>query len=249
MRVRLVTPTYRLEFEGPPTLWNELFRPILGGPEAPPDPAPLPAAPSAPAATPGYPVAQPSIPPHMAQPMPGAAPASPGWAPRPAMPAGPAATPSPGAVRTFVLPRREPARDHGRRDDPRASHGDSYSSETDGGSGDWRRRRGGPEPTILVEPAADPNVLYRRLNELDSRRAEKDAVLAAVWFVGRGQRDVSPEEVEKHLEEHGGPPDVKVRPHMQKHITRTKLMEPGEQNGWVRLSAKGRAQIRLLVGE
>ncbi len=237
MRVRLVTPAYRFEFEGAPALWNELFRPILGGPEAPPDPAPLPAAaPFAPAA-PGVATVAPVA---------AGGPAAQSWAPRPAMPP----APPQGAVRTFVLPRREPVRDHDRHDGPRPPHGDAYSSGDDEGQGgDWRRRRGGPEPTIPVEPAADPDVLYRRLGEVDSRRAEKDAVLAAVWFVGRGQRDVSPEEVEKHLREHGGPADVKVRPHMQKHITRTKLMEPGEQNGWVRLSAKGRAQIRLLVGE
>lgn len=247
MRVRLVTPTYRFEFEGSPSLWNELFRPILGGPEAPPDPTPV--------ATPAA-AAVPS--PAMA-----AAPAAPSWGARTAPAGGPAVSASvppqhgQGGVRTFVLPRREAVRDHDRRDhdrrdDPRgpgAERADAYSSEADEGSGEWRRRRGGPEPTIPVEPTADPNVLYARLSEVDSRRAEKDAVLAAVWFVGRGQRDVSPEEVEKHLREHGGPADVKVRPHMQKHITRTKLMEPGEQNGWVRLSAKGRAQIRLLVGE
>jgi hypothetical protein len=111
----------------------------------------------------------------------------------------------------------------------------------------WRRR-GGPEPEIPIEPSNDPRTLYERLGALESRRAEKDAVLAAVWFVGKGERDVHEKEVAKHLEENGGPEDVKIRPHFLKHISRTKYFEPGAEPGLVRLSRKGREQIRLLCG-
>ena len=83
---------------------------------------------------------------------------------------------------------------------------------------------------------------------MGSRRAEKDAVLAAVWFVGHDEREVHEREVAQHLREHGGPADVKIRPQFLKHITRTKLLEAGTQPGLVRLSRKGREQVRLLCG-
>ncbi len=216
MRIRLATAAARFEFDGSPAIWNEFFRPILGGPEAPPDlrpqsPAQLAAAPIM--AAPGVATSAMAAPAMSAQGVTSSAPAP--------------------QARTWYPPR-----DAAPRPAPENRSNDEY-----------HRRSGRPLPTQTVEPASDPAVLYGRLNDVDSRRAEKDAVLAAVWFVGRGARDVTPEEVEKHLRDHGGPTDVRVRPSLLKHVTRTKFLDLGTAPTSVRLSAKGRAQIRLIVGE
>jgi hypothetical protein len=154
------------------------------------------------------------------------------------------AAPAPSAgPRTYYV-QREPR--EARRE--REAYPDSYEAGPEQDERPPWRRRGGPEPEARVEPSADPKVLYARLLELGSRRAEKDAVLAAVWFVGKGERDVHEKEIETHFSENGGPDDVKVRPVALKHINRTKLLEQGTGSGLVRLSAKGRDQIRLLCG-
>jgi hypothetical protein len=231
MRARIQKPAYRLEYEGPNTLWNVFLRPILGGPEAPPDPvAPAPVAsvvqagPAAPA-----PVVRTYAPPVAT-----------------AAPAAYAAPAAPSGTRTWYPPRepREPREARG----PRQAYPDTYEAAPAEDDRPAWRRRGGPEPEARVEASSDPKVLYERLGALGSRRSEKDAVLAAVWFVGKGEKEVHEKEIEAHFAEHGGPTDVNVRPVALKHINRTKLLEQGSAVGLVRLSAKGREQIRLLCG-
>lgn len=245
MRARIHKRSFRLEFDGAPGIWNDFLRPIVGGPEAPPDvvqPAQV--------ADAGGTFAAASFPSH-----PGSAPAAAvhaQGAPAPVVrtyaPAAAAPAPTRPAGRTWFPPRGPAAPVDapapGRRgdDDDAAADGPPHDRNAP-----WRRR-GGPEPEIRVEPSNDPKTLYARLDAMGSRRAEKDAVVAAVWFVGQDQREVHEREAAKHLAEHGGPTDVKIRPHFLKHITRTKLLEPGTQPGLVRLSRKGREQIRLLCG-
>lgn len=244
MRARIHKPSFRIEFDGSPVVWNELLRPIFGGPEAPPDPVPAAAAAAAapavvPASVPAVAVAAPSAP--VAPPI-----------VRTVLPPAPPPPPQrPTGVRTWVPPRNEPQagawvgesdappRHERRRPEPQ--------DDRDAERQPWRRR-GGPEPEIRIEPSNDPDTLYDRLSTLESRRAEKDAVLAAVWFVGADQREVHEKEVEKHLAEHGGPVDLKIRPAFLKHINRTKHLEQGTAVGLVRLTRKGREQIRLLCG-
>ena len=212
MKARIQTPDYRFLFHGSPALWNEFFRPLLGGPEAPPDPVP-----AAPPPRPAF-AAVPHAPATATSPIQAPAVAA-SWSPPP-----PAPRPAPY---TPAQPfQRQPS------PEPRT----------------WQRRPGGLEPTLAVEPSGDPRTLYDRLANVESRRGERDAVLAAIWFLGRGEGDVSPEDVERHLRENDGPPDVKVRPVMLKHVTRTKLLEQGGTPGTVRLTPKGVAQVRMLVG-
>ena len=244
MRVRILKPSYKLEFDGAPSIWNDYFRPLLGGPVAPPDP--VPAAAAAPPAGVPFAGAAPAVgsPPPMVRTF-----APPEFEVSPGQPipaSGPPVAARP-AVRTWFPPREpradRPARDDDRRRAPAAVEEHDDRSDTP----PWRRR-GGPEPEIRIEASNDPKVLYDRLLALGSRRSEKDAVLAAVWFVGRDDREVHEREVDQHLKEHGAFDDIKVRPAVAKHITRTKLLEAGTQPGFVRLSRKGREQIRLLCG-
>ena len=111
------------------------------------------------------------------------------------------------------------------------------------------RRHERPQPTgPRIERTDDPSELYRRLSAVPGRRSEKDAVLAAVWFVSGGEGDVTVDEIERHLSRHGGPP-LKVRPHLQKHVTRTKMLEPGPGPGVFRISRKGSRYVQdSLVG-
>jgi hypothetical protein len=101
-----------------------------------------------------------------------------------------------------------------------------------------------------IEKTANPDELYARLGEVDGRRGEKDAVLAAVWFASEGTRSVTAEDVEKHLDEHGWDQEVRVRPHLQKHVTRSKLLDAGEEAGTFRMNRKGTSYVlEMLVGE
>lgn len=236
MKARLHTRDYRFQFQGSPLIWNEFFRPLLGGPTAPDEPAP----PAAPVRAP--------------QPAPFAAVAAPVHAPPPpAVPSprfgAPQRAAPPATAWTSHGPERAPAWPRGPQERFSGAQGPPSSQrETAEGTRVWSRRPGGLEPTLAVEPSSDPRTLYDRLSTLESRRGERDAVLAAIWFLGRGEKDVAPEEVERHLRDHGGPPDVKVRPVMLKHVTRTKLLEQGGTPGTVRLTPKGAAQARMLVG-
>lgn len=225
MRVRIRTKAYDLEFEGSPGLWNEFFRPVMGGPEAPPEPDPVP-----------EPVPQRAV-----------------VAPRSAITAAGPGAPSPATYRAttnhseHVPPGRAapPPRARARHD------------ERDGlGRRDDGPRRGGPprkikqQPAPPVEASSDPAVLYRRLAAIGGRRGEKDAVIAAVWFVSGGRsRDVTAEDVERHLRSHGLPAEIKVRPHLLKHVSRTKLLDAGSDQGAVRLNNKGLKYVKQRLVE
>ena len=246
MRVRIHRPEFNIDFQGSPGVWNALLRPIFGGPEAPPDPVPPPpsAAPVTGSATTATAVT-------------GPAPVVRTFAPPPSgMPAAPtttfSASPAPtSGVRTYYPPReprdtrdvRDSRAPRAGRDAPRQARDDDRPNP----AAPWRRR-GGPEPEARIEPSTDPAEVYSRLEALGSRRAEKDAVLAAVWFVGGGEREVHEKEITAHFEAHGGPVDAKVRPQLLKHINRTKLLEQGTKTGLVRLTGKGREHVRLLCG-
>lgn len=229
MRARLHTPRFRLEFDGAPALWNDFLRPLVGGPVAPAEEAPSAHAPAT----------APSV-----------------FAPMRSGPATPADPPAPARTTVPQRPYGPPAgtespRRFDDRQGPRRDHGPDRSDAADRGVAPdraWHPRHGGLQPTLQVAPSSDPRVLYDRLSTIDSRRGERDAVLAAIWFLGSQGADVAPEDVERHFKEHGGPPDVKVRPVMLKHVTRTKLLEQGSAAGTVRLTPKGVAQARMLVG-
>lgn len=226
MRVRIVKPRWKIEFEGPASVWNELLRPVFGGPEGADEPeAPAEAVPAA------QPTRVDVRESHAAAQRPRT------WVP----PRDEGPFPSSWSSEADEPPRRDAhePRMHPEHRQPRGDHGHDGPP----------RRRHGPEPVLQIEPSADPRTLYERIGALGSRRVEKDSVLAAVWFVGRGERDVSHQEVAKHLAENGGPTDLAVRPHLFKHVTRSKCLVHGEAPGSVRLTDKGREQIRLLTGE
>ena len=69
--------------------------------------------------------------------------------------------------------------------------------------------------------------------------------LAAVWFLTKGEREASADEVEAHFGALHVFPDVKVVPHLLKHIHRTKMLEQGAGGPKaVRFSKKGLASVR-----
>jgi hypothetical protein len=229
MRARIRREHVSIEFTGRGQVWNEILRPYVGGPEAPEEaePEPVPVA----AARPG--LAQPaavSLTPH--RPVPAAVPApAPTIAPRPAAPgARPAASayaaqPAPSAPRTWYPPRQQPPARFEPERGPRADDGDD-------------------EETVRVEPSSDPATLYSRLAALPGRRSERDAVLAAVWFLTKGDRETTADEVEGHFQTLKVFGDVKVVPLLLKHVHRTKMLESGSQPRAVKLSRKGVSHVR-----
>jgi hypothetical protein len=228
-----------IEFSGRGQTWNELLRPYVGGPEAPaePDPAPAPQAQAA-RQFPQQAAAQHATaaigyrPPALVAPAPTAA--APAY--QPAAAARPAA---PSQPRTWYPPRpqqqQQPAGAPRRFEPPRPAPQAApqhYSAEED-------------EPeTVRVEPSSDPATLYARLQALPGRRSERDAVLAAMWFVTKGEREATGDEVERHFDALHVFPDVKVVPHLLKHVHRTKMLELGANPKAVRLSKKGVAYVR-----
>ena len=160
---------YDLEFVGAAALWNELLRPIFGGP--------------------------------VARDLPGASP-------------------------------QHPA--------PAALHVDA--------------RRAPPAPApVAAAPAAPRRAesisveqAFLELAESGGRRAEKDAVLLAVWQVGAGQRDVGFDAVARAVHAHDAFGDVRVKPHLLKHVNRSKMLELGAERETVRLNDKGRRYVRSL---
>ncbi len=168
-------------------------------------------------------------------------------APPPPRPRGPEpmlrVEPAPAAARRPPAredrPTRAPAaRPAGRPAGPRPPQHRSAPPDRQG------RVRPPRQPAPPLEPSSDATVLYRRLAAL-GRRGEKDAVLAAVWFVAGGSNsDVTSGDVERHLRAHGVPADVKVKPNLAKHVGRTKMLDPGSTDGTVRLSPKGLRYVR-----
>lgn len=96
-----------------------------------------------------------------------------------------------------------------------------------------------------VAPATpdDPGGLFERLAAQPGRRSEKDTVLASVWLLGGGERAVEADDVEAHVEEHSPLEDVKVRPHLHKHVRKTKLLEETTEAAF-RLTPKGTRYVR-----
>jgi hypothetical protein len=214
MRAVIRTNDVKIEFSGRGQVWNELLRPHFGGPEAPPEPETPAAPPAAVRATPAV-----QLTPHR------------GDAPSPVRPAAPpAARPvaGPAQPRTWYPPREQPPR----RFEPEQPSPQSYhSAEEDDGDG------------VRVEPSSDPATLYGRLAALPGRRSERDAVLAAVWFLTKGETETTGDDVERHFATFRAFPDVKVVPHLLKHVHRTKMLEFGSTTKTVRLSKKGLAYV------
>jgi hypothetical protein len=220
-------------------MWNELLRPYVGGPEAPaeleaaaaapsPPRAPAPAPAVAPAPAPGRPAPvqftthRPDVPAaaHAAPAPTAPSVAYPAPAPRPA---------APPAVRTWYPPKPpQSQRPTGFQHQP-PQHYSSGEDESD---------------SVQVEPSADPATLYSRLADIPGRRSERDGVLAAVWFLTRGERETSADEVEAHFASLQAFPDVKVVPLLLKHVHRTKTLEQGSSPRAVRLTAKGITAVR-----
>jgi hypothetical protein len=242
MRAVIRTNDVRIEFSGRGQIWNELLRPHLGGPEAPAEsatpstqPAVVPACSTSPVHLTSHRAETPAGGPPRPAPTPAPA-ASP--APAPYAAPRPAVAPSPSQPRTWYPPREQAPSQPRRFEPPKTSQQDYYSAEED------------ESDAIRVEPSSDPATLYGRLAALPGRRSERDAVLAAVWFLSKGEKEVLGEEVERHLEGFRAFPDAKVVPHLLKHVHRTKMLEFGSSQKAVRLSKKGIAYARgKLVGE
>jgi hypothetical protein len=100
------------------------------------------------------------------------------------------------------------------------------------------------EGEFQVERSSDPATLYGRLAALPGRRSERDAVLAAVWFLTKGKSEVTGDEVERQFHAHQVFRDVKVVPHLLKHVHRTKMLEAGTNPKAVRLTTKGTSYVR-----
>lgn len=226
MRAVISRDSVRIEFSGRGQMWNELLRPYIGGPEAPaePEPSAVTAAPVAAAAPAPARPAPVQLTPHRAE-----APAAFAAAPAPvaAQASAPAPRPAQPAVRTWYPPRPVQAARPVAPQPPQ-----HYSSGEDEGD------------AVQVEPSADPATLYSRLSDIPGRRAERDGVLAAVWFLTRGERETSADEVEAHFASLSAFPDVKVVPLLLKHVHRTKTLEQGSSPKSVRLTPKGITAVR-----
>ena len=141
--------------------------------------------------------------------------------------------PAPSAPRTWYPPKQTPPQQARtfERTAPRAEEDEA-------------------DDTIRVEPSSDPATLYARLAAIPGRRSEREAVLAAVWFVTKGERETTGDEVERHFGTLHAFEDIKVVPHLLKHVHRTKMLEQGTNPRAVRLTKKGVAHVRdELVGD
>jgi len=221
MRAVIRTNDVKIEFSGRGQLWNELLRPQFGGPEAPNEDEA--AAPASPQLIPHRMESQePSPVRHAPRVEPAAAPSRPAAA-------------APSQPRTWYPPRPAPAPASAPRrfEPPKAAPASYYSAEEDDADA-------GPR----VEPSADPATLYGRLAALPGRRSERDAVLASVWFLTKGESETTADEVERHLVGFRAFPDVKVPPHLMKHVHRTKMLEFGASPKTVKLSKKGLGYVK-----
>ena len=68
--------------------------------------------------------------------------------------------------------------------------------------------------------------------------------MAAVWFLTKGERETNGDEVERHFEALNVFPDLKVVPHLLKHVHRTKLLETGSNPKAVKMTKKGLTSVR-----
>jgi len=237
MRAVIRNNDVKIEFTGRGQLWNELLRPHLGGPEAPPE-SDAPSATTVAAAVPARAAAPVNFTPHRADAPAAGARSAPAATPVPAPYAAQRPAAAPAQPRTWYPPRVQAPSQPRRFEPPKASPQDYYSAEEDEGD------------TVRIERSSDPATLYGRLAALPGRRSERDAVLAAVWFLTNGEKEATGDDVERHLESLRAFPDVKVVPHLLKHVHRTKLLEFGSSQKAVKLSKKGLAYVRgRLVGD
>ncbi len=170
MRARVRTSAYCIEFEGPASLWNEIVRPLVGGPKAREEGA-----------------------------------------------TGHSAMATQTARATLATPAA-----------PAASL----------------------RPTDPIHPTPSPSETEGALNRLASeggRRAAKDAVLLAAWSDAGDTGETTPAAVARRLAAHPNFADVRVKPSVMKHVSRSHLLEIGTAPGYVRLTEKGRRYVRECV--
>ena len=117
----------------------------------------------------------------------------------------------------------------------------------DGEPGDASVPPGGGEPAPA--PAhADTAEVWAALAEREGRRAEKDAVLLAVWELGGDRQDVTFDAVARCVRAHESFEDIRVKPILLKHANRTRMLEAGARSQTVRLTPKGRRYVAQLPG-
>lgn len=108
-----------------------------------------------------------------------------------------------------------------------------------------------PEPPGGGEAApahADTTEVWAALSEREGRRAEKDAVLLAVWELGGDHRDVTFDAVSRCVRAHESFEDIRVKPILLKHVNRTHMLDAGARGQTVRLTPKGRRYVAQLPG-
>lgn len=102
-----------------------------------------------------------------------------------------------------------------------------------------RRQEASPAPATSVAPPAEPGALLERLAGQSGRRAERDTVLAAVWCLGGAAAVVHSDAVTEFVETRSPLSEVKVRPHLLKHVSKTKLLTTEDEHAFT-LTTKGR---------
>jgi len=116
-------------------------------------------------------------------------------------------------------------------------------------AGDGEADDSGPTPTDADAHGDDDTAqAWAALADSEGRRAEKDAVLLAVWELGGDRRDVRFDAVARHVHAHEAFHDVRVKPILLKHMSRSHMLDPGTQRETVRLTAKGRSYLSELSG-
>jgi hypothetical protein len=179
MRARIRVAEYDMEFAGDPALWNELLRPIFGGPEA-------------------------------------------------------------------GLDTSLESGDHVAA----GSLGESSGDPEQEASGAPDRAPSGPAAPATRPRRPAPITAEQAFVELAAaggRRAEKDAVLLAVWVLGDGTRDVPFADVARTVHDHDAFRDVRVKPRMLKHVNRSRMLDIGATRETVRLTEKGCRYVRSLM--
>jgi hypothetical protein len=111
-----------------------------------------------------------------------------------------------------------------------------------------KKSKRSPAPVPKTGPATDIELLYADLAKAGGRRAEKDAVLATVWLLGGTQQDVTFGAVASHVHSVEFFRDVRVKPHLLKHCSRSHMLEPGSERETVRMTKKGIRYIAGLMG-
>jgi hypothetical protein len=107
-----------------------------------------------------------------------------------------------------------------------------------------------PEPQADPPPSPpdlDADSLFEHLAGIGGRRSEKDAVLVAVWEHDGVRRDVGFDEVARSVHGRGAFRDVRVKPHLLKHVNRSRMLDTGSRRETVRLTSKGRRYVESLA--